>query len=483
MNKLSKIFSDKLHTPVWLSLIMGIIILLRIPNFFEPLWNEGEATLLILGQATRKGLVLYKDIYTEFTPLLAFAAVFTKSLFIFKFVLLIWHICTIYIFWKLSNRLFPKNIVLQKISSFIFALFSTFPLLAGNIVTAELFVIGPIILAFYLLLEKDISERTLLLSGALIAFATLIKATAVLNIFVIIFYWITTSRSQSNSLREIYKPTLLLISSLLATLFIAYVFLWNNGSAALYLSNTYLRMLNGFFRFGILLVLAQLFIFWSRKKISRQFLFLFSWLIISLFEVLVSSSIQPELLLLMLAPVSFFFGLLISSKNMEQPLSIIPLTLFFFIPFYYNMSYYSTIDYYKNFANIATNNYSTEIYINSFGTNYVRNHKLADYLEQNTTQDDYIFVWGNTIDIYALSSRIPPTRYLTHSSTVKNDAVEEIIQDLNKNYPKYIVVIPESAESSQFNDFLHKHYGLNARIENAEVWRLLTADVRSLIAP
>jgi hypothetical protein len=65
------IFLDK-HT--WLLLLFVLIIVLRLPNFFEPYWYGDEAIYLTLGTALREGGQLYTTIIDHKTPLIYYLA-------------------------------------------------------------------------------------------------------------------------------------------------------------------------------------------------------------------------------------------------------------------------------------------------------------------------------------------------------------------------------------------------------------------------
>ncbi len=54
----------------FLLIIILLMILLRIPSLFEPYWYGDEGIYLTLGQAIRKGLLLYRDIHDNKPPLL-----------------------------------------------------------------------------------------------------------------------------------------------------------------------------------------------------------------------------------------------------------------------------------------------------------------------------------------------------------------------------------------------------------------------------
>src|SRR6185436_10445878 len=111
INKLNTIC----HTPNWLAVILTGVLLLRIPNLFEPYSYGDEMIYVTLGNAIRRGLTLYKDIHDNKPPLLYFLAAITGNLFWFKVSLMIFSLITVYLFWKLTTKLFERE-VLQKIA-------------------------------------------------------------------------------------------------------------------------------------------------------------------------------------------------------------------------------------------------------------------------------------------------------------------------------------------------------------------------------
>jgi hypothetical protein len=86
-----------------------------------------------------------------------------------------------------------------KIATIIFALLTTIPLWKGNIVNAEVFMVGPIILAFYILLSKKVAPKSLF-SGALFSISTLFKVPAAFDVLTIIFMWIIAIKKLSQKL-------------------------------------------------------------------------------------------------------------------------------------------------------------------------------------------------------------------------------------------------------------------------------------------
>ncbi len=76
------IFLDK-QTGLFLNLFL--LVILRIPNFFEPYWYGDEAIYLSVGNALNKGGLLYTTIIDHKTPLIyQFARVPNQFIFVSK---------------------------------------------------------------------------------------------------------------------------------------------------------------------------------------------------------------------------------------------------------------------------------------------------------------------------------------------------------------------------------------------------------------
>src|SRR5688572_917938 len=201
--KLHKI-GDILHLPDmpnWLVGVLTLVLILRIPSFFEPYYYGDEMIYVTLGQGIRQGLSLYTGIFDNKPPLLYLTAAIAGNLFWFKAILAFWSLATVFVFYKFSKLLFnfptlkasdkERDIeTLSKVATIIFALLITIPLLEGNTVNAELFMIGPNILAFLLLLGKNLTSKKIFFAGFLFGMSTLFKVPALFDLPVIVFFWL-----------------------------------------------------------------------------------------------------------------------------------------------------------------------------------------------------------------------------------------------------------------------------------------------------
>jgi 4-amino-4-deoxy-L-arabinose transferase-like glycosyltransferase len=496
-------FLDKIHLPLWLTILLGLVVLFRIPSFIEPYSYGDEMIYLSLGEAVRQGVPLYGGIHDNKPPLLYLTAAIAGNLFWFKVILAAWSLMTVILFWKLSKALFPKSIKFQKISTVIFAILTTIPLLEGHIVNAENFMIGPIIAAFLILLGKKLNFKKLFTAGVLFSIATLFKVPAAFDIPAIIFLWIAIAGLKTKKLKVIAKNTLYLSIGFLVPIAITFVWYFARGAFSEYLIAAFLQnfgylsswrpddVVDPFLvRNGPLLIRAGIvavglaILYWKRKKLSKQFIFITAWLLLSLFAVSLSERPYPHYLLQAVPAISLLLGILFTQKTKEQSLSIIPLALALFVPVYFNYWHYSTTAYYVRFAKFATCNITQEEYLDSFGGHIRRNYEVATFLVESTTKSDKVFVWGgNSSMVYALSRRLPPMRYVADYHIKDFSSPEETIIALIKSPPKQIVILPNSLPFPELIMFLRENYILVSTIKGAEIWNQISPEIKAALPP
>ncbi|MFV1916913.1 MAG: ArnT family glycosyltransferase [Patescibacteria group bacterium] len=494
--------SNKLHTPRWLFVLLITVLILRIPSFFEPYSYGDEMIYLTLGEAIRQGIPLYSGIHDNKPPLLYIIAAISSSLFWFKAVLAIWHLVTVYLFWKLAKVLFPKKLRLQKIATVIFAILTTLPLLEGNIVNAELFMIGPIIAAFLLVLSKKLTFRNLFSAGILFSIATLFKIPAAFDLLAVVFLWsITAKKLNRKSLVEITVKTSYLVFGFLAPIGISFLWYSINGAFNEYLVAAFLQNVgylstwrpavvqkSFLIRNGPLVARALIvgfglaLLFWKRKRLSKQFIFTTAWLLLTLFAVTLSERPYPHYLIQSVAPISVLLAMLFTLKTKEQTLTIIPLALAFFVPVYFKFWYYPTTTYYFRFISFATTQITKDEYFASFGGQVLRNYEISDYVVGATRPKDKVFVWGDGTSIYALSRRFPPGKYVADYHIRDFSTPAETVAELELDMPKLIITLPEAPPFSELTLFLRENYILVETIDGASIWHVLSPNVRSLIA-
>lgn len=233
---------------------------------------------------------------------------------------------------------------------------------------------------------------------------------------------------------------------------------------------------------AFVVLVGHVILYIKRKRLSKQFIFISSWLLLSLFAVTLSERPYPHYLVQSIPPVSLLLGMFFTLKNFEQVLVILPLTVFAFVPYYYNFWRYPTVPYYRNFINFALGKLDKNAYLSTYGDHVPRNYKIANYLASSTQKTEKVFVWGDGSSIYALSRRLPPGKYVADYHIRDFSSNKETVDTLNSDMPSYIVVLPGSKVYPELNSLIITNYMLVETIENAQIWKLLNPKVRALIA-
>lgn len=498
-----KKFLKKLHLPTWLCILLAVVLILRIPTFFEPYSYGDETIYLTLGEAVRQDVPLYGGIHDNKPPLLYLTAAVAGNLFWFKAILAFWMLATTVVFWKFTKALFPKKGKLQKVSTIIFAILTTIPLLEGNIANAELFMIGPTILAFYLLWTRKLTTKVLFVSGLLFSISTLFKVPAAFDIPAIVFLWLIVGGLKLKNVKKVAKNTAIIAAGFLFPIGLTFIWYSLKGAFSEYLIAAFLQNVGYlssfrpedvrdpfFVRNGPLLVRAGLTLLGVgivakfRKKLSKEFVFLTIWLLFTLFAVTLSERPYPHYLVQSVPPMALMFGMLFTLKSLEQSLVIIPLTLTFFVPVYYNFWYYPTGTYYAKFARFAVGDLSREEYFSTFGDHVPSSYEIADFLVKSTQKDDPVLVWGpENQTVYALSRRLPPIRYVAQYHISDFSSNEAVLDKVKETPPKMIVILPNAPAFPELVPFLRQNYMLIQEIDGAEIWSLIPNGVRARIAP
>jgi hypothetical protein len=478
---------QKIKIPHWVVGILFLTLLLRVPSFFEPYYYGDEMIYMTLGQGVKQGLTLYKDVHDNKPPLIYWIAAISENLFVFKAILCFWNLFTIVIFYKLAEKLFSKNESIQKISVAIFAILTTIPIFEGNIVNAELFMIGFSLVALLILLSENLNSKKVFLAGFLFGMGTLFKIPAAFDAPVIVIYWLIIKGVKN--WREIVKDTFFLSLGFVAPILITFVYYFFKGALPEYMKAAFLQnvgYLSSFrpgdvvkpfyIRNAPLLIRAGIvstgliIIFIFRQKLSKNFILICVWILVDLFAVTLSERPYPHYFIQIVAPISFLLGMLFAGKNVSQSLVVIPLALTFFVPVYYKFYYYSTFTYYSRFMYFALGKVDKETYFSNFAPTVNRNYKIADFLVHSSNSTDRVFMWDpDSAIVYALSRRLPSIKYVADYHVGDYSNKQQIANEMITNPPKFIVLtsnhpIPEIA------GLIKSKYLLVSQIENANIY-------------
>lgn len=485
---------QRIHAPSWVVLILGIIFVFRIPSFFEPYYYGDEMIYLNLGGAIKRGMVLYRDIHDNKPPLLYLLAAVSGNVFWFRAMLAGWMMITTIFFWRLCQALFPKNEWLVKSSTVSFAFLTTLPLLEGQIANAELFMIGPTIISFYLLLTKKLTNLNLLLAGVLLSISTLFKVPAAFDAGAIVFLWIVTIKIRRQEIQDIFRKIFFLAIGFTIPLVLSFAWYFARGAFSEYLTAAFLQNFgylsswrpesvaepfvskNGPLLLRAIIVgIGALFLFMFRKKLSWQFVFISGWLLFSLFAATLSERPYPHYLIQVVPAISLLIGTLLASRSSEQSFSVIPLFLVIAAVIRFQFWYYPSTPYYQRFISYVSGQTNREEYANGFDKNTTRNYEIANYIRSSTQPSENVFVWGDSPTIYALADRLPPIKYVATYHIMDFSTPAEVSSKIQEAKPKIIVTLPEAQKFAELEVLLQRSYILLETIKGAKIWKFSEA--------
>ena len=491
---------EKLNIPNWLAILLFVCLLLRIPSFFEPYYYGDEMIYLTLGQGLRQGVPLYSGLHDNKPPVLYLIAALAGSLVWFKVFLAVASLISIVLFAKIVKIIFdlPAGRVInkpkaEKVSVVLFALFTTLPLLEGNIANAENFMMAFSLGGIYILLSKKLNIKNLLFSGILFGISFLTKIPALLDLPIIIVFWIITTQLNKENVIKILRNSLYLTLGFLIPVVLSLIWYGVSGHLGDYLKAAFMQnvsyvsswrpsdvqksflvrnapLLIRFLiaSFGIIIT----FIF--RKKLSKPFILASVWLMLSLFAATLSERPYPHYLLQSAGPIVILLGILFTQKTVEQSLVVIPLLFAFLVPVYYKFWYYPTTSYYFRFIKYMTGISSKDKYFSAFNKYTQRNYQIANFLVSSSYKKDKVFVWGpDSPTIYALSRRIPPIKYVADYHVFDYSSKGEIVKMLSSNKPRFIIITSEAKPFLEMTSLLRQNYLPVNRIDDAEIWSLI----------
>lgn len=444
--------------PLWLKIVFIVILILRIPSLFYPYSYGDECIYLTLGEAVRRGVTLYKQIHDNKPPLLYLLAGLSGSLFWFRAILAFWNLATIYLFFLVAKTFFPKKQTLVKVTTILFGLLSTGPLLEGNIANAEIFMLLPTLAGILLLFcGKKLTFKRVFIAGVLFSLAALFKIPAAFD-FAAIFIFLALFSPKD--FKKEWRPTTKILTffalGFLFPILATIIYYFAKGAASQYLIAAFLQNIgylsswkagsqtgspaqSGLFLRG-LAALGFTFLLWFfRKRFEKTSLLVFLWFAFSLFAALLSERPYPHYLIQTLPPLCLFSFFLFDKKVGEK---IIAAALFFSLLFsiiFFRFWYYSSLPYYQNFARFILGIIPQEKYLESFGQDVNQNYKLASFLSENTQKNEKIFVWGDSPCVYALSRRLPVGRYATSYHIIDFEDYQQILEAIEKQKPRFII--------------------------------------------
>lgn len=455
---------------------LTLFIFLRLPTLFEPYWYGDEGIYLVLGQAIRRGLTLYSQIHDNKPPTLYYLAALSHTVFGFRLLLLIWMIPTLYFYYQLTKK-FLSGLPLY-IAFFLFLILTSIPFLEGTIANAEVFMLLPTIVAFYIGYSAKKSDLiSWLFIGLLLGFAFTIKVPVAFEC-AFLFLWLLLH--QIKNLKPLFLSLGFVIPTVLCAIYFAiHGALWPFLSAALLQNIGYLSSwttgnhASSASSGGLTTRLLILFATWIfltyifiKKKISSELHFLLCWFAVTVFASLLSGRPYPHYLIQILPPLCLLLGYLFI-KTKAKLIIIFSLFAFILITIKFNFYYYPVFSYYQNFYSYLLNQKSVDSYRSFFGNQVNQIYHLSDFIKKNTPTSEKIFIWGDAPMLYALSQRLPVGRFTVAYHILDFNAYDESITKLQANLPRYIIVYPmPNRHFLRLDNFLHNYYYLDQFFQN-----------------
>lgn len=479
-------------------LLSFLFIFLRLPSLFEPYWYGDEGIYLVLGQGIRKGLTLYSEIHDNKPPLLYYFAALSQTVFGFRLMLAAFMALTNYVFYLFSKKLFTQQI--SRLATLIFLVLTSIPFLEGHIANAEVFMLLPTLYAVYLIFPHQPKLLQIASSALLLGLAFTIKIPVAFEFAAFALYLLLASLDFKIDKKILPRflqklPPLLIF----ATFFLLPIFLW---SIYFYFKSAFpefifASLLQNFgylsswqtgshsgsaSQSGVMTRAILLFISWAiiiffrfLKKIDNKFTFLLLWFTSTIFASLLSTRPYPHYLIQILPPTILLFAYLISKKvALFSRLAIILLFLFSFLVYKkYKFYSYPTISYYKNYYSYLLDRKDLSSYRRYFNSSIDSLYLAADYIKQNSSPDDHIFIWGDEAYLYALSDRLPVGRYTVAYHILDFNGYEETINQLKTQLPPFIVYLPMSNRPfPELDDIISLYYYPDKQFSPFTIFRL-----------
>ncbi|MBU0576404.1 hypothetical protein KJ707_02875 [Patescibacteria group bacterium] len=523
MINLARRFDRWLHSHLFLLVALLLLIVLRIPNFFEPYWYGDEGIYLTIGNAIKNGERLYSEIVDHKTPIIYFLATVPNQLY-FRFLTLVWMLVSTIAFYAVGKKIFKQQLPLI-ISTLCFVILTSLPWFEGNIPNGELFVMGFVLVGAWLLIRTKlfdffVGERKTLntindstkfyLAGLCFGLAILTKVPAVFDVaaWLAIMWFIMTNKAELllkskeksqwwQLLSKVILQLLIIVAGIFTPILISTIYFVAVGSGQDYLQFGLLYnfhyaanwglpfdnpILEKFFTLPGKLMIATvvyLILTFKSKKIEPANQLIAGWFILSLVGALLSNRPYPHYFQQLVPALSFLVGVIIATIKSKKKYKLPSLAmnssligLFIAALLLLDFGAYPTWSYYQKFFKLIGQQISPAEYRQSFNQFMTDNYKAAEIITKSGVSE--IFIWGTNPMLYALSNTNPTGKFTVSFHIKDLKAYQETMDSIRTKKPFFIVVMnDEHEELPGLNEYLENNYIINSDFTHFSFWKRL----------
>lgn len=476
----------------WVIFLCLVVIVLRIPSLFMPHYYGDEEIYFVMGRAWKTGVPLYQAMFDHKPPLIYILAGLFPTMLAFRAALGAMMIVHTVLFWELCKRFWAHSRPrMAYVSSLIFVLLTTLPLLEGLTVNAELLMMVPVSAGVLLLWNAKQTEwEKYLLAGLLLGLGWLYKIPVAADAAAVgLFFLVFSQPSLKTSLRALMSPAMLAyITAFVTPLLLTFGYYYLKGHGAAYL-DTVLTMNLGYvsswstsaytfnpFRSGLvvrgsILGVMTVGLYLIRRKLDRSLVFALLWLSFAVFGALLSARPYPHYLQEPVVPFSLLLPFIFVAENLWAWIIIgATATLLILMQKQIKFWGYPTISVYRDYWEYVSGKTNQTQYFARFD-NAKRNYAIAQYLGERIGDKDQIYVWGSDPTVYNLVNRLPTGgKYIVSFHVHDLQKHDYVMGELEKNEPKYVVVMPGSTEFPGLESWLAQNYLLVEQIEGATIY-------------
>ena len=466
-----------------LVILVLLMILTKVPNIYEPLWNEREADMLLVSKYIAEGATLFIDIYASLSPLsyvLFEIAIFSSkySLLTAKILMIIFNIGSLILLFKFVSKHFGQNCAFA--SSLIYTLILATPIFGANIAASEHFATFFILFGINWISNKKHAYFAHFLFSIAILFD--FKAIFLYLAFMLFRIFTTEKRTMAEFLKATFVflvPITLFLLSLIyqESIFQFFTISLSRITAIIKPEEPTL----GFYFFGNTLlariVIASFItivtlIMYYKKKFEKITFFLILLLTWSIFSSLYDQSGDMNNMIMFFPFASIAVAFILLRPSMIKLALVATMFLSFTSLFFSGTppANLGTLRYYINFAKYSTGKQDTVGYINTFGKNAYRSYKLNSYLSQNYPGEKNIFVWTENPWIYLLSDlELPASKSLKSSDSMRRfgETKSRLIGDMTELF----IIDSNCSSKDQFVEFVESQNFIKTKeVEGYEIY-------------